>query len=421
MQTKHFFRFGLPALLLALGLVASASLSLTGCDTGGDTTPTPSGEDEGTTGFSLSGSFGTGGHISLQSGGASSSASVMRAITADSYPLEGVLEYNDVLVRLRGNYAPDTGNWSVSARYTKDDIDAIYTIDGNGGYEDIPFRKGGATVVMPDGETDNEWAPAFFPVETGAWSPNGEANDSVTEGGMPPEMHGYWNAAWDMPILAGGDIIHMTMQCLISDWKIMATGRRTYTYEDRVIKQNQNILSIEPVAGGAIDVISCYLEYQEDAENLAAALTEWLGLGEDGIKVWDGIEEKPESGPWIADVAFMPYPDIGGFNSEQWEEVQSFYAANGWEIWVASNAADWEKKHPNGPRTLYLKYRFQLDNDHLNMTKMVWGEEWYAGTNSFTSLEDLNTYATHLEHQWVLPVGGSEYEDEGVLTVPFTR
>jgi hypothetical protein len=345
----------------------------------------------------------------------------MRSVAAEddiSYPLEGVLEYDDVLVRLRGSYAPDTGNWSVSARYGEGDSGAVYTFDGYGGYEGAPVRKAGATVLMPDPGNEGEWLPAFFPVETGAWSPDGEANDSVTEGGMPPAMHGYWSAAWDMPILAGGDIIHMTMQCLISDWKIMATGRRTYTYEDRVIKQNQNILSIEPVAGGAIDVISCYLEYQEDAANLKAALTDWLGLGEDGIKVWDG-EEKP-NGPWIKDNPGMPYPETGGFSDKQWEEVQSFYAANGWEAWAASSE-DWATAHPNGPRTLFLKYRFQLGGDALNMTKMVWGTEWYAGLNDITSLEDLNTYVTDLEHQWVLPVGGSEYEDEGVLTVPFTR
>jgi hypothetical protein len=347
----------------------------------------------------------------------------MRSVAAEddiSYPLEGVLEYDDVLVRLRGSYAPNSGNWSVSARYGEGDSDAVYTFDGNGGYEDAPLRKAGATVMMPDGGNPGEWRPAFFPVtESGtAWSPNGEVNDSVTEGGMPPEMHGYWSASWDMPILSSGTI-HMTMQCLISDWKITATGRRVSTYEDRVIKQNQNIVEIEEVSEGVYNVISCYLEYQERAVTLKAALTEWLGLGKDGITVWDG-EEKP-NGPWIKDNQGMPYPETGGFSDKQWEEVQSFYAANGWEIWVANNTALWEGLHPNGPIVKYAKYQFSSDGDHLNMTKMVEGtDQWYADT--FYDLGSAQEKAVELEHKWFLPEGGSaDWENLGVLTVPFTR
>jgi hypothetical protein len=415
MKTKRFFLFGLPAVLLAVGLAV--------CDTGGGD-PALGDNDPDPLQFSLSGSFGEGGQIKLQSGGTSLPASIMRSITADSYPLEGTLEYGEELVRLRGNYDPNTGNWSVSARYTTDDdIDTVFTFDGAGGYAGVPLRTAGATVMVPaeEGEEgDPEWALAFFPVEADDWSPTGNANAGVTKGGMPPDMHGYWSAAWDMPILADGDIIHMTMQCLISDWKITATGRRTYTREDRVIKQNQNILSIEEAEGGAIDVISCYLEYQEDATNLKAALTDWLGLPENGIAVLESIGDEKPDGPWIVDAAFAPYPQTGGFNPDQWEEVQSFYAAGGWEAWAASHD-EWADAHINGPNTYFLKYRIQLVGDTLNMTKIVWGDDQYAGTYNFTSLESLDQNATHLEYQWVLLPDNTTYEKQEVLTVPYTR
>jgi hypothetical protein len=415
MKTKRFLVFGLPLLL---------ALSLAVCDTG-DGTGTET--DTNNTGgnapvLSVLGSFGNGGHIKLQSSSGTSSASVMRSVAAEddiSYPLEGVLEYDNVLVRLWGSYEPDSGNWSVSARYGEGDSEAVYTIDGIVDSKG-DLRGAGATIVMPDEDNEGEWLPAFFPVEIGAWSPSGEAHDSVTEGGMPPEMHGYWNAAWDMPILSDGNVIHMTMQCLISDWKITATGRRVSMYEDRVIKQNQNIVEIVPVEegddAGAIDVISCYLEYPEDTANLKTALTEWLELADDDITVWEDGEEP--NGPWIKDNMGMPYPETGGFSAEQWEEVQSFYAANGWEIWVANNAEVWNEDHPNGPIVQYAKYRFLSDGDNLNMTKIVWGDEPWA-PDTYYDLESVYEYGLNKEHKWLLFDG--EYEDEGVLTVPYSR
>jgi hypothetical protein len=107
-------------------------------------------------------------------------------------------------------------------------------------------------------------------------------------------------------------------------------------WEDRIIHQNQNIAEIEEV-DGVYGVISCYPEYPQTAVNLAAALTEWLGLNKDDITVVQQPGGDEPVGPWVEQTMGSPYPETGGFSAAQWEDVQSFYAAGGWEAWAADN------------------------------------------------------------------------------------
>jgi hypothetical protein len=419
MKTKRFLIFGLPAVLLALGLAV--------CDTGGaDTVDTDDGYAKKA--FSLAGSF-SGKFFKLASNGFSSFAAA--AFTAEDFTVEGTLEDPDndgLLIRLRGNYDPNTGNWSVSARQDAGGEDeVIYTIDGiidsNGGW-----RGGGATVVEPDSDNEGEWLPAFFAVtEDGDtdWGSKGTPVDGRTEGGMPPAMQGYWSAAWEKDIPGtGGEILRTTMQCLVSDWKIKVTGRRVSPYEDTFIGQNQNIVEITET-DGVYDVISCYVEYpQIPTTNFVKALADWLGLEEEDITILTSKPlpgEEPE-GLWVLGSMNSFNAEIGGFDAIQQREILSFYMANGWDAWAANNDIEGDVK--------FTKYRFSTasNGDVLNMIRMVQQSSDYPlyPTGAFDSLAALEAakedeyYPLRMEEKYV-DTGAEKPVSVGVLTVPFTR
>ncbi|MDR1177069.1 MAG: hypothetical protein LBK83_16540 [Treponema sp.] len=396
--------------VFVLGMLAAAltfGLLLAGCDIGG-----------GESGiFPLSGLFG-GVQFYLQGGG---TASTIKAVTDNSYPLSGALydESNEVLVRLQGIYDADTGNWSVSAR--SEDSDVVYTIDGN--VDGAGNFRAGATVVEPSG--NDEWAPDFFPViDAGSpFTPNGTIAESKT-GGMPSVAHGYWIANWEATVPGGTEKVFSSLRCLISDWKIKVTGTETYSYapgSSTPLDQNQTIIEVNEV-NGSYEVISCYPEYVPTAANFAAALTDYLGNGE--IAYYTDPNQQPPEGRWVYMGPYDLAPVCGGdFTEADTEKMVEFYAVNGWEAWAATHSVTPVKK--------YAKYKFVFNGNSFEMTKMIRGGGTggalapapHLNTYTFDTLQDLTT-GTELieEHKFAYPGGaGAPSVDCGILTTTFTH
>jgi hypothetical protein len=433
MKTKRVLVFGLSAVLLALS--ASLTMGLAGCDTGGEPGAGTNNTDQ--LKFFLSGSFGDKGKLDLQVDDDSPglSASVMASTISESdnsYPLTGVLEDGDILLRLRGSYDPGSGNWSVSARSVND---VIYTIDGSGGYDgEASFLGAGATIVEPDAENPDEWAPAFAPVTRSAAAFDlTEGAPGKADGGMPSFARGYWNGNWEKDIdgVEGGKII-TSVRGIISEWKIKIIGSETREYPsdglDRLpdsvlIDQNQTIIEVSPVEGesNTYMVISCYPEYVPTAENYAKALSDWLGLDE-VIPVHTIYPNEPPEGRWLYSNNFDLLPVCVNFPDTDLEMQIAFYAANGWEQWAAKNDVE--------PVKRYAQYKFVFDGDNgFDMVRMIgWPEDAEEQSDNpslnyytYDSLAELKAADLHEEHKFYIQSANAIGIDTGVFEMPFTR
>jgi hypothetical protein len=413
MKTKRFLVFGLPVLVLVLGLAV--------CDTGNDTDTDDA--------FSLSGSFGNGGksiQFNLQGDEGSSgiSSSVMgRSISRaagldDGYDLTGILQDDEVLVRLRGTYDPESGNWSVSAR---SDEDVIYTFEGRvtGTGE---FRDANATIVAPSTDT-GEWAPVFAPVTRATpWSITEEPVE-IEASGMPSLALGYWGGSLHTGIIGETDEeVLIPLGCLISDWKVKVITNEAVEWSVilpyiTLVDQNQTIIEVTNAGNGVYEVISCYPYYEPNATNFAAALTEWLGLPPvNAVAHYDEYPNRmdaPERWVWIdphaGPLCILP--------TAEFEQLLEFYLAKGWDRWAEENNVT--------PARKYAKYKFEFSNDNntFDMIQMIKGggegntlsPDSYNNQYVFDTLQALNAAALTEECLF----DGSE--NKGVLKRTFTR
>ena len=281
-MTRNTQRIDIPAGLcaaLVFVLILTACPSPTGGNGsgGGGDTPLPA--------AFVSGSF-NGGTVVFgldQVSAQPSSASVMRrsvqrSVNADAgNTLEGVLIDDDIAVRLRGMYDPDTGNWSVSARYGS----AIYTVDGAFDNATGDSRGAIATVVAQE---SGRWNPYAFPVTEGGVNianPNTAAASETS--GLPSGAQGTWSCDTLPNYITGGSI---NATCLISDWKMYVTGMKTVGYISTALNQDVTILEVIDEGGGSYGVIYCYPEYVMTAGDLAKALAEYLNIAESEIPVF---------------------------------------------------------------------------------------------------------------------------------------
>jgi hypothetical protein len=421
MKTKRFLVFGLPVVLLALGLAM--------CDVGGD-------PGSGTLTSFLSGFLSVGGHtvyFNLQDDDDSSLLSASAKGVSinksegldDGYDLTGVLEDGPVLARLRGSYDPETGNWAVSARSAED---VVYTFEGRVDSTG-EFRDANATIVEPSSTETDEWAPVFAPVTRATPWDLREPEES-TASGMPPFAFGYWSGSLHTGVTDGEteQEVLIPLGCLISDWKVKVTNNGEADWSvmstyNTLVDQNQTIIKVENKENGTYEVISCYPYYKPD-ENYAKAVAAWLGLNENDVKFYTSYPDRGDAGDrwvWIDPQAVGPPLCI--LPTDEFEKLLEFYSAKGWERWAEENNVTSTRK--------YAKYKFVFsdENKTFDMIQMIKGggedgvlsSDALDNTYIFDTLSDLNEADLKEEHTFGTEEESEEVTDLGVLKRTFTR
>jgi hypothetical protein len=397
MKKGKSFVLGMLAAALTFGVISA------GCDNG----TTPSNEDPETRAFSVSGSFtntGAGGgkvNFKLESDG-----SAAKAVAAGSYAVSGVLEDDDLTIRLKGSYDPNTGKWSVSAKSSA----IIYTIDGK--VNSAGVSQGcTATVVVKSGD---EWVPYIFPIteETAVTISNEAGAEESLIGGFPSFALGYWNSNEDY---GGGYVVSLSL--LVSDWRAAVTGTLTSPEGTSPIGLSWTMLEYNELSSGTYELIACYPEYAMTVSNLAKAVADYLGLGESEIT---GLTEAPDngnwpSGRWIYDAGNSSW--WGGFSTAEFDKLNVFWATGGWEKWAAVNGV------PKENRYVKAKMSYKNGNTKFDMINMVAVEDSlkpWSYTYSFPTLTALKAAYLVEEREWDWS-GGSSPTGGDVIVTTFTR
>jgi hypothetical protein len=399
MKRKHGVFFGFAALLIA------AMFAMAGCDSGGG-----GDGDDGTRAFSVSGSFtksteAGGGTVNfdLKSDG-DQGKSTGRAVTADSYTLSGVLEDGAITMRLRGNYDPNTGRWSVSAKSSL----IIYTL--NGSVDSAGVSQGiSATIAVKSGE---EWIPYFFPVT--------EASDPVTAtewddagedatGGVPSIAQGYWHSNHD----SGGGYTQ-SISILISAWKTAVSGTATTPYGNIPIDESWTLLEIEDKGSNVYEVIGCYPDYVKTSTDLASAVGAYLGVTVTGFSTVPDFNAGLPSGKWV----YVESPNSswwGGFTEAEFARLDVFWGTGRWEKWAASNGVSKVNKYIKGRMTYTSPDSF----DMVNLVGVANSSQSWIQTYDFPTLADLK--AATLVEERDYDFSSSPPKDIGPVVMTFTR
>jgi hypothetical protein len=382
MKKKHETFFGFAVILLV------AIFAIAGCGNpsggGGD-------DDLSQRAFSVSGKFTKSGEagsgdveFSLKSDAASGGRSAVRAVTAESYTISGVLEDGDITIRLKGSYDPNKGTWSVSANSSQ----IIYTLDGR---VDSTGKSQGstATIVVKSGV---EWVPFVFPITEETVAISGTAVDG--ESGVAASAQGWWKTSgsdngysWDVSVL-------------LSPWKVKGTV--TTTFPNGTVTPDDIEWSIVEIAGsgaGPYEIYYTWPEYVMTSENLAKAASQCV-FGNQTSVVAVTLEQAAGTspsplGPWVYYESTTGGTWWCGFTTAQ---VETFFALNYWKTWASSNGVIKANKYG----AVKVSFNNAAAPTSFNMINLVQAgsPDEYEYIRSFDTLAELKTATLVEEHDW---------------------
>ncbi|MDR1931435.1 MAG: hypothetical protein LBQ57_01305 [Spirochaetales bacterium] len=317
-----------------------------------------------------------------------------------------MLEDGDIVMRLRGSYDPNTGNWSVSAKSSA----IIYTLDGSVDSAGIS-RSSSATIAVKSAE---EWIPYYFPItETAVSVPVWDEVDEGETGGAPSIGHGYWYSK-----NSGGGYT-TSISILVSAWKTTVTGTVISPFGTMPIEQSWSLLELEDKGGNVYELIACYPDYVKTSADVAKAAEAYLDLNDGAIEAlteYPFMGDTPPTGRWVyvesADTTWW-----GDFSTAEFGKLEVYWGTGGWEKWASRNGVTKANK--------YVKARMSFNSlnsfDMVNLVQISNTEEPWQSISTFSSLADLKAKASSLveEHDW----NWTEYPptDLGVYKMTFTR